>query len=71
MNPAILENLAKEVKDLGCEIKLFHLCDPLLHPDLGKWIARFKAGKDSSGYLHDHLQDPEYHKDPNKTNYQC
>lgn len=44
MDPAILENLAEQVGNLGCEINLFHRGEPLLHPDLGQWIARFKAG---------------------------
>ena len=43
MDPALLQSLAGQVKYLGCEINLFHRGEPLLHPDLGRWITRFKA----------------------------
>ncbi|MFH1033867.1 MAG: radical SAM/SPASM domain-containing protein [Pseudomonadota bacterium] len=44
MPEAILESLAGQVGALGCEVNLFHRGEPLLRPDLGHWIGRFRQG---------------------------
>lgn len=41
MDQSLLASLAKQTKDIGCEVNLFHRGEPLLHPDLPLWIKRF------------------------------
>ncbi|MBI5522653.1 MAG: SPASM domain-containing protein [Desulfarculus sp.] len=40
----LLESLAGQVGGLGSEVNLFHRGEPLLRPDLGAWIERFREG---------------------------
>ncbi len=42
MSPALLERLAGQVGELGCEVNLFHRGEPLLHPEFARWIKRFR-----------------------------
>jgi MoaA/NifB/PqqE/SkfB family radical SAM enzyme len=42
MPDALLESLASQAGVFGCEVNLFHRGEPLLRPDLGYWIGRFR-----------------------------
>lgn len=42
MPDGLLESLAGQVGGLGAEVNLFHRGEPLLRPDLVRWIERFR-----------------------------
>ncbi len=43
MDNGLLASLAEQAGALGAQVSLFHRGEPLLRPDLGLWIRRFRA----------------------------